>query len=149
MAWTFTDTLLTDRDRVRALCGDVLSTDPQVSDEFLAGYLSMFGNVFRTAAAVCRHLSAKYSRQVTQARDDLSKSLSDKAKAYADRAKELDEQASSATLGALSPMIFAGGIYTADRDERADDATMIQPFFTRDTMEIGRVDPFVSDDDVS
>ena len=140
MTWSFTDTLATSKDQVRALSGDVLTADQQVSDEFIAGYLSMFGNVFRTAAAICRHLAAKYSRQVTQARDDLRKDLSDRAKAYADRAKELDEQASSATMGALSPAIFAGGVFTADRDTRADDTTMIQPFFRRDSMEIHRGD---------
>lgn len=135
MTWSFTDTLTTDKDKVRALSGDVLTTDQQVSDEFITGYLSMFGNVFRTAAAVCRHLAAKYSRQVSQARDDLRKDLSDRATAYAARAKELDEQASSAVGGALAPALFVGGVYVADRVMNEDDDSLIQPFFRRDSME--------------
>lgn len=133
--WSYNTSLSTDKDKVRLLSGDVLTADQQISDEEISGMLLMFGNVFRTAAAVCRHLAAKYSRQVTQARDDLRKDLSDRAKAYADRAKELDTQASSAVDGAIVPALFVGGVYTADRDTRADDDTMIQPFFRRDSME--------------
>ncbi len=140
MTWTFDDTLSTDLAKVRFLSGDVDTTDQQVANETITGLLTMYGNVFRAAASVCRSLASRYSRQSDSAMDDMRKSLSQRAKAYAERANELETQAGSALgIGAV-PTIYAGGISILDKSIQTDDTDAVQPFFTRDMMGIDTTD---------
>ncbi len=134
MSWTFDPTLTATIDQVRFLSGDVDTTDQQVANETITGLLTMYGSVFRAAAAVCRSLASRYSRQSDVAMDDMRKSLSQRAKAYAERASELEEQASSALgIGAV-PMPFSGGMLDSVKQVQIDDPDRTQPLFTRDMM---------------
>jgi hypothetical protein len=144
MSWSFDEGLFTDLDRVRFLCGDVDTTDQLVADEVVTGVLSMYGNLFHSSAAVCRHLSARFSRQADISEDDLRKALSQRAKAYSDRAKELDTQASS-TGSVMVPTMFAGGISVSDKQTREQDTNRVPPFFSRRTDELpsGRASPTI------
>ena len=64
MTWTFVDTLLTDRDKIRANIGDTDSGDEQFSDEHLAAVLAIVADVNMASAALCDQLAAKYARKV-------------------------------------------------------------------------------------
>lgn len=135
MTWSFDPGLSTDTDKVRFLSGDTDTTSQLVANETIVGVLTMYGNVFRSAAAICRAIAAKFSRQADEAIDDMRKNLSQRATAYAARARELDDQAVALTAVGATPMPFAGGISIGDKETRADDADRVDPFFTRDMME--------------
>lgn len=147
MTWTYTNTLLTDKDKVRFLTGDTLTGDQLVSDEEIAGILLMHSNVYGAGAAVCRHLATRFSRQADSAIDDMRKSLSQKATAYAARAEELDDQASSATGVTSIPMPFAGGISVSGKQARRENTDRVSPAFTRDDDFFRRQGASFSEDD--
>lgn len=135
MTWTYSDTLATDKDKVRFYTGDVFTADQQMSDEGIAALLVTFDGPIRTAAQVCRSLAARYSRRTDSAIDDVRKNASQRAKAYADRANELDALAALGTSLSLVPRIYAGGISIADKELALGDTDRVPPFFTRDMME--------------
>lgn len=136
MTWSYDPSLSTDKDRVRFLSGDTDTSDQMVSNEEITGVLSMYtDNIFRGAAAVCRHLASKFSRQADQEIDDMRKALSQRAKAFADRASELDAQASSGVTASSMPTWYAGGISVADKELQNEDTDRVRPLFSRDDME--------------
>lgn len=137
MTWSYTDTLLTAKDQVRFLSGDTQITSQMVTNEEITGILALYGNnVFRGAAAVCRHLASRFSRQADAAIDDMRKSLSQRAAAFAARAQELEAQADNGSvIGTLVPQVFAGGIFESDVETNRQDDSIVQPMFTRDMME--------------
>lgn len=136
MTWSYSTALATDKDRVRFYTGDTLSVAQQVSDEEIAGVLAMHSNVYVAAAAVCRHLAARYSALADIAIDDMRKSLSQRSAAYASRAGELEAQATSSSgSGSVAPRFFAGGISTSGKQVRQDNGALVQPLFSRDAMD--------------
>lgn len=137
MTWSYSAGSGTALDRTRFLCGDTDTLSQMVSNEEITDMLGLYGaNIFRAAAAVCRHLSARFSRRADGAIDDMRKSLSQLSAQFAARAKELEAQADSGSdTGTTVPVPYAGGVYVADRDEREADTSLIQPFFTRDLFD--------------
>lgn len=126
MAWTYDITLASDRDKVRLLIGDTISTDPQLSNEELDAMLLIYGGTRSTAIAVLRTLAAKYSRFADKWVGDLKILASQKARAYLTMA---DALSSSGSLTAGAPT--AGGIFVDDNQAAEENESLAKPKFKR------------------
>jgi len=126
MAWTYNTALAANRDKVRLLVGDTLSTDPQLSDEELDAMLVIYGGVKSTAIAVLRTLAAKYARFADKWVGDLKILASQKSRAYLEMANALSSS------GALTPAApTAGGIFVDDKQAIEEDDSLVKSTFKR------------------
>lgn len=126
MAWTYDTALSTNRDKVRFFAGD---TDADaaitVTDEEIAGLLTLAGGARSAAAMLCDHLALRYSQRGQQLTDDIGQSVNygDIAKQFSDRARLLRSQAS---FGAVP---FAGGISVTTKQAQLDNTDRVRPAF--------------------
>lgn len=127
MTWTYGNApSSSDRDAVRFLCTDNDTTDQLLTDEEIAWLLATYGTVNQAAVSACRQISRQFARMATSKQvGDLQIDWLKRSSEFAARADELESDIAS------SSRPYAGGIYTADRDDMAGDATLIQPFFRR------------------
>lgn len=131
MAWTYTnDPTNVQLDAVRLLIGDVLSADPQMTDEELNYLISVEGTTRRAAIAACRAQIALFSRLIDKAVGDLKFSYSQRAAAYRETLKGLEAQAERAAIG-----VIATGQSRSRKDVMRDDSDAVQHPF-----EIGQFD---------
>ena len=131
MSWTYDILLATNRDKVRLLIGDTLSTDQQFSDEELDWLLLENGNgLYRTASAACRALATRYSRYADKWVGDLKILASQKARGYLAMAQELDKKSSASSWAVPT----AGGVYVDEKEAAAADTSLVQPEFVRGMM---------------
>lgn len=92
MAFTYTDTLLTDRDCVRFSIGDVTSgsgpkpADANFSDAEIAGLVTLEGTWQRATAGAFEALASLWAKHVNFAADGTQASQSDIAKQYRESA---------------------------------------------------------------
>lgn len=88
MAFTYSDALTLDRDRVRFSIADTVSgsgpkpADANFSDAEIAGLITIEGTWQRATAAAFENLAALWTRQVTFSAGDMSASLSNIAEGY-------------------------------------------------------------------
>ena len=87
MTWTYTgNPAASDRDAVRFLVADTVSTDPLITDEEIAYLLDVYTEAPNAAVGAARAIAAKFSRESDQARTigdlTLSESLSQKSTQY-------------------------------------------------------------------
>lgn len=130
MAWTYDTSLATQRDTVRLLVGDTISTDPQMSDEELDALLLVHGSVKATAINVALALAAKYARFADKWVGDLKILASQKSRAYYELAKQL-----GSSRGFSGGVPSAGGIYTSDKEATEGDEGLVKPHFRRGFMD--------------
>lgn len=124
MGWTaISGDIDTDRERVRALCGDVKSADKLIDDEYIDWALSREPNVECAAAATCEMIGSQMMREETQSAEGYS-SNTERYSRYFKRAKELR------AMGATDAP-YAGGISKDEWEDWKDDDDVIQPTFTR------------------
>ena len=118
MAWSYNNTLPTDRDRVRFYVGDTDANDQLVQDEEIDAMLALFPatdaqRVQKAARRVCEHLAARFARlslrRVQSGQDRIA--YGDLAKYYRDLALTFE--------GAASTRIKRGGFkdYTTEEGE--------------------------------
>jgi len=94
MAFTYTDSLLLDRDRVRFSLGDTLSAagpkpaDANFSDAEIEGLISIEGSWQRAVAAGFETLASLWARHVTFTAEGMSSNQSDISKQYRESAIE-------------------------------------------------------------
>jgi hypothetical protein len=121
MAFTYDDSLSTDRDRVRRWLGDVtedsgpLPDDSNFSDNEIAGLIDAEGTWQRAVAAGFELLASMWRRYPSFKADGLSLSRSDIADGYAEQAAEWREK-----YGRTKGVNVAGIIKT---DGYSDDVT--------------------------
>lgn len=128
-SWTYSgDPTYNSRDAVRFLIGDTDSATPLMTDGEIAYLVANERTTTLAAAAGCRALAAKFSRQADKEVDDLKIKASQRAAAYAARAAELTA-ADDAVLLAVRP--WAGGISHADKEATEADADRVPPQFAR------------------
>lgn len=129
-AWNYSgDPNYNSRDAVRFLIGDTNSADPLMTDGEI-GYLVATERTTRLAAAAgCRALAAKFSRQADKEVDDLKIKASQRAAAYAKRAAELTAADDDVLVGVIPS---AGGISHDDKQRVEADADRVAPQFARD-----------------
>lgn len=131
MSWSYDPELTEDKDRVRLLIGDTISTQQQFQDEELVWILSENGSsIYAAAASACRMLAAKYSRQADKWVGDLKILASQKARSYLALAESFDAKAGSQMWAIPS----AGGVYVDEKEAAAADTSLVQPEFTRGMM---------------
>ena len=93
MAFTYSDALATDRDRVRFNIGDTTlnagpkPADANFTDAELTGLVTIEGNWQRATAAAFELLAAAWAKHPSFSAGDMSTSQSDIAQAYAATAK--------------------------------------------------------------
>ena len=121
MAFTYTDTLATDRDRVRFALNDVTENsgprpaDANFSDAEIAGLITNEGTWQRATAAGLERLAGEWTRHPTFKADGLTLNRSDIAKGYREDAKQWRKE-----FGTTRPMRVAGQINV---DGYSDDIT--------------------------
>ncbi len=129
MTWTYdpaqlgtgsaTDTLM----QVRRLIGDVLVSDEQLQDEEIKWTLTLYSNVYLTAAQCCRDIAAQFSRKVDTVEGELRTMYSAQARNYAARAVEYQQFGMS--RGGAIP--YAGGTSIADKINQTNNADRVPP----------------------
>lgn len=121
MAFTYTDTLATDRDKVRFYLGDVAEdagprpADANFSDAEIAGLVTAEGTWQRAVAAGFERLATEWTRYPSFKADGLSLNRSDIAKGYREQALEWRKK-----YGVTAPVYVAGQI---TKDAYSDDVT--------------------------
>jgi len=130
MAWTYSSSLPTDKDKVRFLVQDTDTNDQLIQDEEITFALTETGNIYRASALVARSIALQLGRQLTLVRvpKELAWDAHQQWEHYKELAKELEIKAASS--GATG--VFAGGISVADKTARENDSDRVQNSFTAD-----------------
>ena len=121
MAFTYSDTLTTDRDKIRFYLGDVTEdsgprpSDANFSDNEIAGLVTAEGTWQRAVAAGFERLAAEWRRHPTFKADGLSLNRSDIAKGFWEQAQDWRDK-----FGSTVPIKVAGQI---TQDAYSDDVT--------------------------
>lgn len=142
MTWTYTgDPSDSEKDAVRFLIGDTVSTDPLITDEEIAWLLTERGGVYPAAIQACETIAAKFARLADTQVDDVRVNLSQRAKGYRELAQTLSSR--QAISGAMP---FAGGISQAQKETAEEDTDRVPPFFTREWATVTSPSAFGDDD---
>ena len=132
MGWTYAgDPSANDRDFVRFEVGDTDTTDQLVTDEEIAGAVSVWGNKWRAASNVAKAIAGKFARRVDTTMGKLKISYSQRVKHYMDLAKTLEAEAKK--HGAAAP--WAGAISQDLKKAEEDDSDRVQPAFVVDQFD--------------
>ena len=119
MAFTYSDSLATDRDKVRFYLGDVVSgsgprpADGNLSDAEIAGLITAEGTWQRAVGAGFERLASEWTRYPSFKADGLSLNRSDIAKGYTEQALSWRKR-----YGTTTPIYVAGQI---TKDAYSDD----------------------------
>jgi len=127
MSWSYTnDPLNVPIDELRLLIGDTVSSDPQLHDEEIAYFLSMYPSVSQAAVAAVTTLISKYSRLADETTAELAVKWSQKAKAYRSLKKDLSDP--SGTLSGVS-IAYGGGMSMVDIEARQGNSDRFDETF--------------------
>ncbi len=127
MSWNYSGNPQdSERDEVRFLMGDTNTADQLVSDQEVAYAITKQSNLRLAAAILLRHLSAVYSRMVTNRVGDVSSNCSDMAKQFKAKADELDPN-NMAQSGVVIPVF--GGVSVEDKQVILDDEDTVPASF--------------------
>ena len=133
--WTYSgDPRTSNKDAIRYLMGDVVSSEPQVMDAEIMFALSQRTSIYGAAATVCRALASKLSREADTMDKDLRDAVSQRARAYGRMAADYENQASFRS----GAMPYAGGISIADRTQQINNTDRVPP-----QANIGMTDNFI------
>lgn len=116
MAWTYTNSPATSqRDEVRFLVGDTVSTEQLVSDEEIAYAIVQNSNIKEAASIIAEAIAMKFATMKTSVKiGPIAEEYGNRAEFYAKRAKELKNNASSS----VTLNIDSGTSYNSDGTER-------------------------------
>ncbi len=120
MAWTFDQSLGTDRDMVRFFIADTDSNNQLVQDEGITAILTLYGDIYEGAAALCDGLATKFARIPTVNIAGISIKGVDRADEYRRAAAQLRRQAADSASGTLG-VPFIGGISKAQELIQVND----------------------------
>lgn len=137
MTWTYNLAGLAagnQKDIIRFMIGDTISTDPQLADEEISFCFALRHSTYGGAAQACEALASQYSRLADTVTGELHTLYSSKARAYAKRAIDYENYA-AITAG---PLIYAGGISIVDKLLQDADPDRVSPQFN-----LGMTDNFV------
>ena len=117
MSWSYSDSLSTDRDKLRFKIGDVDTNDQLLSNELLDALLTERGDPVLAAIAAVEGILAKFAREIDRAALGLGGSRSQKTQFYRDLLKELRAQAARS-----STSIFFGGGSRSEKETILGDS---------------------------
>lgn len=92
MSFTFNENLVSDRDVARFLVQDTDPEDFILHDEQITVVLAGQTNKYKAAAALCRVISANYSKQLDITDEDAKLEMTEKAENYRKLAIDYDKQ---------------------------------------------------------
>ncbi len=127
MSWSFTTSLPTDKDQIRALIGDVDTADQLLSDELINAQLALEPGVYY-AASTCAGFIASYF----SARGGV-----DESTMFFLLAKRLRARGAN-----FAAMPYAAGISQSDIDAAKEDSDRPQPSFEVGMHDFERSSPF-------
>jgi hypothetical protein len=131
---SYTNTLPTNKDKVRLLIGDTDTSAEMLVDNEINAVLALQPTVTFAAAACADAIAAKYARKVDLSIGATSVSLSQRAEAFRDLAARLRAGGAGSLpggdgTGVPGVSMFVGGTSVAVNDTHADDADEVPPSF--------------------
>jgi hypothetical protein len=127
MAFTYNDTLATDRDMIRIRVGDTAQNNgprpdgANFSDEEIAGLLSSEGSANRAIAAIYEILAAQWAGYADTQMGDRRESLSQVADRYTKLATQYrSEHGYAASVGFATGFVTRNDGYSQDIDASGD-----------------------------
>lgn len=130
MSWTYSgDPGQSDKDAIRFMLGDTLSTDPILQDEEIMYTLSRNSSIDDAAYAACVGIVANFSRLVDSTVGKVKISYSQKAKQYQILADKLWLNAGIVVIP------YAGATSVADKANMQSDNSIVQPSFRKGMMD--------------
>jgi hypothetical protein len=126
MTWTYNESELTNRDKVRGLIGDVNSSDQLLADETVNALLTANGDsILLTARAAIKRILTKFNRtDVDVTFGPSSVSGSQRQAGLRAILKDIERDM------ALGTSPFAGGISKANKETYVSDTDRTLPAFT-------------------
>ena len=124
MTWTFSDSLTTDRDKVRLKIGDTDTQDQLLSDETLDALLAVRNDVVLCAIDACRAILSKLARDIDRSAAGMSGSRSQKTTHYKDVLATLVKESSGETR------MKVGGVSRSENETILDNSDFEKPSFT-------------------
>jgi len=124
MSWSYSDSLSTDRDKLRFKIGDVDTNDQLLSNELLDALLTERGDPTLAAIDAVEGILAKFAREIDRNAIGLGGSRSQKTQFYRDLLKELRAQAARGDTG----VFFGGASVSAKEAIREDTDIPLTPF---------------------
>jgi len=126
MSWSYSDSLSSDRDKLRFKIGDVDTNDQLLSNELLDALLTTRGDPTLAAINAVEGILAKFAREIDRGALGLGGSRSQKTQFYRDLLKELRAEAARGDTGAF----FGGGSVSAKETIEDDSDNPLTPFRT-------------------
>lgn len=128
MSFTYDETLLTDRDKIRFNLQDTIESkgprpdDANFSDGEITGLLAIEGTWQRTVAAGFEVLASAWSSKASYgAPTQVNRALSDISRAFREQAKLW-----RAAYGGVGTAATAGGVAVIRQDAYSDDITSVE-----------------------
>ena len=121
MPWSYSSSVISNRDRVRLLIGDTNAADPQLQDEELDYFLASESGTYGAAAAAAHSLSMRYARYPG------SKKMGDLSITYGDISKRYMDLSSQLLISARGNKALpsAGGVEVSDRNQAQNDESLV------------------------
>ena len=129
MTWSYGgDPSANDKDQIRFMIGDTDTDDQLLSDEEIAGAVTIYGNQLAAAISCCYAIAATFARKADTANTaGLRVSASQRYRQYKDLAEQLRTQ--NALDAAMGATIWIGGAEQSDVDAMNESSTYVQPQF--------------------
>ncbi len=129
MTWTYTNTLASDRDKVRFELQDTEESDQLFADEEIDARLTSLGSIPATVLDLAKRLMMKFARLVDISVGKVSESNSQRFQAY----KSLVEKLEADNAAYCMPS-FGGTSVSANETLDADES-LVQPGAKRGDMD--------------
>lgn len=125
--WTFVPSLVGVESlyTVRRLIGDVVQSDPLLSDQEVLWAIGQYTNEWLAAAECCRNISSFYARQVDLVEGQLKNNYSQRSKRYSQLAVELEQR--GFTRSGAAP--YVGGTSLTDKNNQVENTDRTPPQF--------------------
>ena len=124
MSWSYSDSLSSDRDKLRVKIGDVDTNDQLLSNELLDALLTTRGDPTLAAINAVEGILAKFAREIDRGSLGLGGSRSQKTQFYRDLLKELRAEAARGDTS----IFFGGGSISQKESNREDADAPLTPF---------------------
>lgn len=126
MTWTFSDLVVSTRDRLRFLVGDTDVNDQQLQDQALDFLLAEEGTIYAAAAAAARSIGALYARRVDFSNSTLSLAASQRVAHYSALALSFERRARAGSSGGGIGSPIVGGVSIAALNTFREDTDAVQ-----------------------
>jgi hypothetical protein len=105
MTWTFLEDYTKVRDQIRVMIGDVVASDPLLSDEAIAFFYGRGGSVLAGAILAARAATAKLALEFDKDLDGLKTNRSQRHKAMLDTIAQLEAEQAQGSFKFIAPAI--------------------------------------------